>query len=170
MTIDFLSESPTETAGVGRRLASRLQTGDIILLEGALGAGKTAFVRGVVAGLDPDVAALVSSQSYVVAGEYPTHPRVVHLDLYRLESQEDVLALGYEELLYGEDRIVLVEWPGLLEPLLEPDDPLLRIELFHDEAGQPERRRLRGSSPETRLEDALRWALSGDHDSQGRDS
>jgi tRNA threonylcarbamoyladenosine biosynthesis protein TsaE len=170
MPIERICESLEETMDFGMRLSKELVAGDIILLRGPLGAGKTALVRGIVGGLDPSVARLVSSQSYVVAGEYPTRPLVVHLDLYRLSSQADVLALGYEELVYGEDRIVIVEWPGLLEPLLEADDAVLRIELSHGSPSRPDRRYLTASSSEPRLEEAARAAaMSGEHDMRRRD-
>ncbi len=88
-------------------------------------------MRGLVGGLDPAVQPLVSSQSYTIAGEYPTHPAVVHLDLYRLNHVEEVMALGFEELVYSEDKVAIVEWPELLVPLLDPDDPLVSVDLEH---------------------------------------
>lgn len=128
MTMTVTTSSTEETVGLGRTLSAHLRPGDIVLLSGPLGAGKTAFVRGVVTGLDPAVAELVTSQSYVVVVEYPTRPKVAHLDLYRLSHPEEVLALGIEEILYNDNTLALVEWPGLLQPLLEPDDPVLALQ------------------------------------------
>lgn len=158
------------TIDLGRRLGPLLRAGDIVLLKGPLGAGKTAFVRGIVAGLDPAVAELVTSPSYVVAGEYPTRPRVTHLDLYRLSSTEEVVALGHEELVYREGGIALVEWPDLLEPLLEPDDPVLTVTLAPG-AG-PDDRSIAGASADPRLEQAFARAaaLSGEPDSDRREA
>jgi tRNA threonylcarbamoyladenosine biosynthesis protein TsaE len=172
-----LSPTRVTTAGLeatidlGRRLAPLLRAGDIVLLRGPLGAGKTALVRGVVAGLDPVVGDLVTSPSYVVAGEYPTRPRVIHLDLYRLSTVAEVVALGHEELIYRDDGIALVEWPELLEPLLEPDDPVLTITLAHG-AG-PDDRSFAGASADPRLAQAFARAaapLSGGPDSERREA
>jgi tRNA threonylcarbamoyl adenosine modification protein YjeE len=158
MTLFVTTRKVNQTFDLGVALAEGLRAGDIILLDGPLGAGKTVLVRGVVAGLDPAVARLVSSPSYVIVGEYPTTPRVVHFDLYRLERTEEVIGLGHEELLYGEGRIVLVEWPALLEPLLEPDDPVLRLRF---EPGQgPNDRLISLSSDEPRLQEAAQRAAT----------
>ncbi len=81
MSTKVITTSYDQTVLLGQRLGPKLREGDIILLSGPLGAGKTALVKGVVAGLDPTVGELVTSQSYVVSGEYPTRPRVTHLDL-----------------------------------------------------------------------------------------
>jgi len=120
--------SVAETEAFGRSLAQSLVEGDILLLEGPLGAGKTALVRGTIRGIDESAAELVTSQSYVIAAEYPTTPRVKHLDLYRVESQAEVAALGVEELLYG-GGIVFVEWPAELEPFVEDDDEVIHFRL-----------------------------------------
>jgi tRNA threonylcarbamoyladenosine biosynthesis protein TsaE len=151
------------TVELGRRLGRGLEPGDVVLLEGALGAGKTVLVRGIVAGIDPEAEALVSSPTYVVVGEYPTRPRVVHMDLYRLGSVAEVRALGFEELIYGANSIAVVEWPALLEGLLEEDDAVLRVRLAFGEG--PDERRVALASAVPRLVRLGREALlaaSGD--------
>lgn len=158
MDVAITSLSLDDSIAFGARLAPGLRAGDIVLLEGPLGAGKTVMVRGIVSGLDPAVAPLVSSQSYVVAGEYPSRPRVVHMDLYRLSHVEEVLALGYEELLYGPGRIVLVEWPALLEPLLEADDPVLR--LYLEPGANPGSRKIRLVTDVPHLQEAVKGAVT----------
>jgi tRNA threonylcarbamoyladenosine biosynthesis protein TsaE len=104
----LVSQSEEETASAGERLARSLAPGDVILLYGELGAGKTAFVRGLARGLggQPDD---VSSPTFTLVQEYAS-PRctLYHVDLYRLEPRE-VDDLGLEELVGG-DGIVAIEW------------------------------------------------------------
>jgi tRNA threonylcarbamoyladenosine biosynthesis protein TsaE len=104
----LVTRSEDETASAGERLARSLSPGDVILLYGELGAGKTAFVRGLARGLggQPDE---VSSPTFTLIQEYAS-PRgtLYHVDLYRLEPGE-VDDLGLEELVGG-DGIVAIEW------------------------------------------------------------
>ena len=107
--IETASENETEQAG--RALAPRLRIGDVVLLEGTLGAGKTAFVRGLAAGLGLAPAA-VSSPTFTIVQEYrPATPGPVtlqHVDLYRL-TPADVDELALEDLI--DDAIAAIEWP-----------------------------------------------------------
>ena len=101
------TRSETETAALGRELGRTLRPGAVVLLDGPLGAGKTAFVRGLAEGLgcDPDA---VSSPTFTIIQEYPGRLTLEHVDLYRLTPAEvDELAL--EELIEG--QVVAVEWP-----------------------------------------------------------
>jgi tRNA threonylcarbamoyladenosine biosynthesis protein TsaE len=97
-----------ETTSAGERLAESLKQGDVVLLYGELGAGKTAFIRGVARGLDAPPED-VSSPTFTLVQEYPS-PRATlyHVDLYRLESAE-VDDLGLEELVDA-GGIVAIEW------------------------------------------------------------
>jgi len=103
---EHTTASEQETTAVGRDLAARLRAGAIVLLSGPLGAGKTAFVRGLAAGLgcDPDA---VSSPTFTIVQEYRGPVTLQHVDLYRLTPAE-VEDLGLEELF--EDQIAAVEW------------------------------------------------------------
>lgn len=111
-TRDFVSQSPDDTCRVGRDLGRTLKGGEVILLFGPLGAGKTEFVRGLTAGLglDPDQ---VSSPSYALINEYPGRVSLYHVDLYRL-SAADLPDLGLEDL-YGRRSVVAIEWAERLE-------------------------------------------------------
>ena len=103
-----LTSTEEETSAVGERLAASLNPGDVVLLYGELGAGKTAFVRGMARGLgaNPDD---VSSPTFTLVQEYAgTRATLYHVDLYRLEPRE-VDDLGLEELVSG-DGIVAIEW------------------------------------------------------------
>jgi tRNA threonylcarbamoyl adenosine modification protein YjeE len=156
MPIQVTTARADHTLALGQKLAPQLAEGDIVLLHGPLGAGKTLLTRGIVGGLKAEAAPLVTSQSYVIAGEYPTTPRVTHLDLYRLSTTEEVIALGYEELIYGEGRLSVVEWPDLLLPLLDADDAVITITFAVGET--PDQRVIVASSPHPRLTQAFRRA------------
>jgi len=103
--IETASEGETEQAG--RALAPRLRAGDVVLLEGTLGAGKTAFVRGLATGLglSPDA---VSSPTFTIVQEYRGPVTLQHIDLYRL-TPTDVDDLALEDLI--DDAIAAIEWP-----------------------------------------------------------
>lgn len=105
--IEYITRSEAETEAVGRALAGDVTPGRVLLLSGPLGAGKTAFTRGLAEGLGCDTAA-VSSPTFTLIQEYPGRCRLQHVDLYRLAPHEvDDLAL--EDLL--EDAVMAVEWP-----------------------------------------------------------
>lgn len=99
--------SVEQTEAVARDLAQALRPGDVVLLHGDLGAGKTAFVRGLAAGLgaDPDE---VSSPTFTLMQEYRGRVCLRHVDLYRLDSLAEIDDLGIEEA--ADDAVVAVEW------------------------------------------------------------
>jgi len=125
-TVFTLSEE--ETIEFGRAMARGLEGGELVLLEGELGLGKTAFVRGVAAGLGvlPED---VSSPSFTLIQEYPGgRLNVYHVDLYRLDSPEEIATLGLDEILDGEG-VTLVEWGEKLPPYYSARAIVVR---FHD--------------------------------------
>lgn len=101
------TNSELETFALGEKIAGTLEPGTFVLLHGDLGAGKTAFVRGVAAGLgaNPDD---VSSPTFVLIQHYKGRTPLVHVDLYRLDSGAAVDDLGLEELASG--AVVAIEW------------------------------------------------------------
>lgn len=103
----FESSGPEETRRLGERLGALLRAGDVVLLSGELGAGKTVFVRGIAQGLG--YSGSVSSKSFVLLGEYAGRVKLYHADLYRLEAPEQVDELALDEL--GADAALVVEWP-----------------------------------------------------------
>ena len=100
--------SADETVALGRRLAAALGPGDVVALAGDLGAGKTHLAKGVAAGLGVDPSS-VTSPTFSLVQEH-ADGALLHLDLYRVESDEQAAGLGLGELLDG-DAIALVEWP-----------------------------------------------------------
>ena len=105
--IERTSVSEAETIEIGRTFAQELRAGDVVLLSGPLGAGKTAFVRGLAEGLGCNLDA-VSSPTFTIVQEYAGPVPVQHVDLYRL-SPDEVDDLGLEDLLEG--AVMAVEWP-----------------------------------------------------------
>ena len=104
------TKSAAETRALGEKLAGRLRPGDVLLLEGDLGAGKSELTRGIAKGLG--VAETVTSPSFTILNVYESgRCPLYHFDWYRLESSEELYELGMDEYLGG-DGIAVVEWPG----------------------------------------------------------
>jgi tRNA threonylcarbamoyladenosine biosynthesis protein TsaE len=110
------THSEQDTFALGKHIAAALQPGTFVLLHGDLGAGKTAFVRGMAAGLgaNPDD---VSSPTFVLIQHYKGRMPLVHVDLYRLDSAAAVDDLGLDELANG--AVVAIEWAERLPRALE---------------------------------------------------
>ena len=105
----IITNSAAETRELGKRLAEKLKAGDVILLTGELGAGKSELARGIAKGLG--VAETVTSPSFTIMNVYESgRTPLYHFDWYRLESEEELYELGMDEYLGG-DGIALVEWP-----------------------------------------------------------
>lgn len=108
MTGAFEVGSVEETWALARRLASELKPGDVVCLDGDLGAGKTTFTQGLAAALG--VPGRVTSPTFCIVQEHRGNSVLVHMDLYRLRGEDDVLAVGWEDYL-AEGAILVVEWP-----------------------------------------------------------
>ncbi|HUR85076.1 MAG TPA: tRNA (adenosine(37)-N6)-threonylcarbamoyltransferase complex ATPase subunit type 1 TsaE [Solirubrobacteraceae bacterium] len=121
--------APAETEALAARLARRLRPGDVVLVSGDLGAGKTTFVRGACRALG--VTGAVTSPSFTIARRYEGTVPISHLDLYRLGNLDDEdPALLADELT--EDRIAFVEWPEVGSPEgLDPERIAARVRLEH---------------------------------------
>jgi tRNA threonylcarbamoyladenosine biosynthesis protein TsaE len=114
----IIAASLAETRALAGGLAGPLHThlvaqgaevNVLVGLDGELGAGKTAFVQGFVAALDPDVEHDVTSPTFAIVQVYETDPPVTHMDLYRLGALEDLEAIGYRDLYFA-PGVTLVEW------------------------------------------------------------
>jgi len=119
-SVSRVTRSPAETLALARRLGTRLDRGDRLLLLGTLGAGKTCFVQGLAEGLGVDPSLRVTSQTFTLLGLYPGRIPLYHFDAYRVGGPEELVEWGDEALL-GEDGVVVVEWgEGLKRDLPEP--------------------------------------------------
>ncbi|MDT8273106.1 MAG: tRNA (adenosine(37)-N6)-threonylcarbamoyltransferase complex ATPase subunit type 1 TsaE [Desulfomonilia bacterium] len=108
MKFTHVSTSPDATFALAKRLGTYLHGGEIILLSGDLGAGKTLFTRGLADGVQPGISSEVVSPSFTLVNIYQARLDIIHVDLYRLDSDE-IYTLGLEDLM-ERDRIVVVEW------------------------------------------------------------
>lgn len=111
------------TRTVGRSLAPLLRPGDVVVVTGGLGAGKTTFTQGLAAGLG--VTDSVVSPTFTLAREYEGRLRLVHVDLYRLDRAQEVLDLGLEDL--ADDAVLVVEWGDVAAAYLNPEHLEVRL-------------------------------------------
>lgn len=126
-TFDFFSRSAEQTRRIGARLGRGLESGDLICLQGDLGAGKTTFVQGVAQGWGSLDGA--TSPTFVLVNEYarPDGGRLFHLDAYRLESALEAEELDVDRML--NEGALLVEWPERMQSVLPVEE--LRVLLEH---------------------------------------
>jgi tRNA threonylcarbamoyladenosine biosynthesis protein TsaE len=125
------THSPEETGALARRIAEVLEAGDVVLLAGDLGAGKTAFARGLGAGLG--VLEPVVSPTFTLARVYEGRLRMVHADVYRLDTVHELLDLGLDDLA-EDDAVMVVEWGDVVSGEFAPDRLEVTLELVDDES------------------------------------
>ena len=136
-------ESPEAMIALGRKLAAGLEAGSVIALQGGLGAGKTHFTKGLAQGLaqgltegaDNSQAGMeVTSPTFSLVNEYRGgRLPLYHFDFYRLDSEDEVLRIGWDEYL-DEDGIVVVEWPDKFPGLIPSDVTWISFE--HDDGAR----------------------------------
>lgn len=126
-TFEIRAATLTETEAIGRLLGGLARPGDVIILDGPLGAGKTTLTQSIAHGLEVPPHIYVTSPTFGILHEYPGRIPLYHIDLYRLNGEEDLLDLGLEDYLYGEG-VCVVEWPDRLGSLLPEDHLAVRIE------------------------------------------
>ena len=125
----IITKGPEETRSIGRIVGQHTAAGDVVLLTGELGTGKTCLTQGILNGLGSDV--LARSPTFVLIAEYRARIPLYHMDLYRVGSIEQTEELGIEEYLEG-DGLTVVEWADNV-PGIFPDDSLrIHIELVSE--------------------------------------
>lgn len=134
LVLTYSTQGPDETIDLGLHLGRMLLAGDLVALEGDLGAGKTCLVKGIARGLEVPEASYVRSPSFVILNIYPGRCPLYHLDLYRIHSPAELEDLGYREFFYGEG-VTVVEWADKIDDLL-PDERLCVRLGFHNETGR----------------------------------
>jgi len=129
--MDFFSRSPEQTRHIGARLGGMLRAGDVICLQGDLGAGKTTFVQGVAKGwgsLDS-----VSSPTFIIVNEYrrADEGKLFHMDAYRLDSASEAEELDLDSMLA--DGALLLEWPERIDGLVPNEHLWIQLEHINEE-------------------------------------
>lgn len=128
-SLEFISRSPEQTRRVGARLGQLLRGGEVICLQGPLGAGKTVLAQGIGRGWGATTT--LASPSFVLIREHrrPAGDQVLlHIDFYRLEDPQEVLGLGLDDWLGDADVVALIEWPERAAPFLPPERMWVRLE------------------------------------------
>lgn len=123
--IEVRTKSVDDTRALGAELAAFARPGDLVLLEGGLGTGKTAFVQGLAKGLG--VEEPVTSPAFVLMHVYAGRVPMNHLDVYRLDRLQELIDLGIAEML-DEDAVTVIEWGDVVSPALPSDFLAVRME------------------------------------------
>ena len=126
---EFISHSQLETEEMGQKLAEKLPGGSVVAMYGDLGAGKTAFVRGMAKGMG--LSCRVSSPTFTIVNEYLGERELIHFDMYRLSSAEELFDIGWEDYL-SRNAVCAVEWSENVQDAFFGDEVVVRIEKLND--------------------------------------
>ena len=126
---EFISHSQLETEEMGQKLAEKLPGGSVVALYGDLGAGKTAFVRGMAKGMG--LSCRVSSPTFTIVNEYLGERELIHFDMYRLSSADELFDIGWEDYL-SRGAVCAVEWSENVQDAFFGDEVVVRIEKLND--------------------------------------
>src|SRR3954453_22160136 len=118
MKLSGATRPADETHALGRRIGALLRAGDVVVLEGELGTGKTVFAKGIAVGLG--ISEPVVSPTFTVVREYDAPTPLVHVDVYRLDHVQELHDLGFDDLV-GEDAVTVVEWGDRVSAVLPSD-------------------------------------------------
>lgn len=126
---EYFSNSEQETEDIGAAFAKGLAGGSVVAMYGDLGAGKTAFVRGMARGMGLD--AHVSSPTFTIVNEYPGKRELIHFDMYRLSSADELFDIGWEDYL-NRGAVCAVEWSENVQDAFFGDEIVVKIEKISD--------------------------------------
>ena len=129
MTMEIITHTVEETELAGQALAKTLAPGMVIALYGDLGAGKTAFVRGIARGLGS--ASRVTSPTFTIVNEYSGSLELFHFDMYRLSSSDELFEIGWEDYL-GRGGVCVVEWSENVSDAFDGTEIRVSIEKLSD--------------------------------------
>lgn len=125
-TKNYICKSPEETFKLGEKIGESLNGGEMILLKGTLGAGKTLLTKGIVNSLEFDIDE-VTSPSFTLVNLYKAEKlEVYHIDLWRIDEKSDaVFAVGLNEILENENAVIIIEWAERLKNFTFPEKTLI---------------------------------------------
>ena len=126
---EYISNSERETENIGAQFAVRLPGGTVVAMYGDLGAGKTAFVRGMARGMGLDCR--VSSPTFTIVNEYLGERELIHFDMYRLSDADELFDVGWEDYL-NRGAVCAVEWSENVQDAFFGDETVVRIEKLDD--------------------------------------
>lgn len=129
----FISTDEDKTRDIGKQLAEKLVSGDVVVMKGALGVGKSVFVRGVIEQLG--VTDVIPSPTFTIVNEYMGKFKIFHFDLYRINDPFELYETGFEEYIYS-DGITFIEWPEKAGELLPEQYYCVEIEITEDDNRQ----------------------------------
>lgn len=130
--MDYQSNSEQDTKNIAKKIAASLKGGDIVLLYGDLGAGKSTFTRGVAEYFQ--ITDNITSPTFTLMNIYPIKnneiKQLVHIDTYRLENEKQMIEIGAEDYLGAPDTVCFIEWPEKLDTLLQ-NKKIIKITIEH---------------------------------------
>ena len=128
---EYISKSLADTEKIAEEIAKQLKKGNFLALYGEMGAGKTAFVRGLIKALMPECLPLVHSPTFAIVNEYAGNDLTIyHIDLYRIKNEEDVYTTGFFD--YPADCIIITEWSELFVGSIPENAVKVKIEIISD--------------------------------------
>ena len=122
--LTFITHSPEETIALGEKIGSKLVKGDVIAMQGTLAAGKTTITKGIAKALGIDET--ITSPTFCLISEYYGKMPLYHMDVYRLDGDEDFVNLGTDDMIYG-DGVSIIEWSEKIMNQLPKRTIILKI-------------------------------------------
>lgn len=123
--LTFNTFSAEETIALGEKIGKLLKKGDVIAMQGTLAAGKTTITKGIATALG--ISDTITSPTFCLISEYYGKMPLYHMDVYRLDGEEDFVNLGTDDMIYG-DGVSIIEWSEKIMPLLPKKTIILNIE------------------------------------------